>query len=58
MTTLFITHKINEALTIGDRVLVSQSPGKIIDQIDVPQNLDEDPEQHQKYRLRILDSLR
>lgn len=57
-TTLFITHNINEALMIGDRVLVSQSPGRIIDRIDVPENLDENPELHQEYRIRILDSLR
>lgn len=56
-TTLFITHNINEALTIGDRVLVSQSPGNIIDQIDVPANIDDRPELHREYRLRILDAL-
>jgi NitT/TauT family transport system ATP-binding protein len=57
-TTMFITHDIDEALMIGDRVLVSRSPGKIIDRIDVPEGLHEDPERHHEYRTRILDSLR
>lgn len=57
-TTVFITHNINEALMMGDRMLVSRSPGKLVDNIDVPDGLDEDPELHQEYRTRILDLLR
>lgn len=57
-TTMFITHNINEALMMGDRVLVSRSPGKIVDNIDVPNGLNEDPELHQEYRMRILNLLR
>lgn len=57
-TTMFITHDIDEALMIGDRVLVSRSPGKIIDRIDVSEKLHEEPKRHHEYRTRILDSLR
>lgn len=57
-TTLFITHDIDEALTIGDRVLVSRSPGRLIDRIDVPDGIDDDPALHRQYKDRILDDLR
>ena len=36
-TILFVTHSIDEALTLGDRVVVmSQAPGRILSIIDVP----------------------
>lgn len=57
-TTLFITHDIDEALTVGDRVLVSRAPGKLIDRIDVPDGIDDDPALQREYKDRILDSLR
>ena len=57
-TVFFITHDIDEALTVGDRVLVSESPGRVIDVIDVPDGLDGDAERHQEYKRRILDALR
>lgn len=57
-TVFFITHDIDEALTVGDRVLVSESPGHIIDSIDVPDSLDDDVERHHEYKERILGSLR
>lgn len=57
-TTLFITHDIDEALTIGDRVLVSRSPGRLVDQIEVPATINDDPELHLEYRQRILNKLR
>lgn len=57
-TTLFITHDINEALLVGDRVLVSRSPGRLVDSIDVPPSLQDEPELHQQYRERILSQLR
>jgi NitT/TauT family transport system ATP-binding protein len=56
-TTLFITHDIDEALTIGDRVLVSEAPGRIIDQIHVPDDID-DAGVHREYKDRILEELR
>ena len=57
-TVFFITHDIDEALTVGDRVLVSESPGRIIDTIDVPETLGDDVERHHEYKERILRSLR
>jgi NitT/TauT family transport system ATP-binding protein len=56
-TAMFITHDIDEALTIGDRVLVSRSPGRVVDTINVPSSLNEEPELHQQYRTRILSQL-
>ncbi len=36
-TIMFVTHSIDEALTLGDRVVVmSQAPGRILSVIDVP----------------------
>lgn len=57
-TVFFITHDIDEALTVGDRVLVSESPGRVIDDIDVPAGLDNAVERHQEYKDRILEALR
>jgi NitT/TauT family transport system ATP-binding protein len=37
VTVLFVTHDIDEAITLGDRILImSASPGRIIDDIAVP----------------------
>lgn len=57
-TTFFITHDIDEALTVGDRVFVSRSPGRLVDTIEVPADLASDPERKQRYRERILTQLR
>lgn len=57
-TVFFITHDIDEALTVGDRVLVSRSPGYVIDDITIPPDIDERAEKRQSYRDRILEALR
>jgi NitT/TauT family transport system ATP-binding protein len=37
VTVLFVTHDIDEAITLGDRILImGASPGRIIDDIAVP----------------------
>lgn len=41
-TGVFITHSIEEALTMGDRVLVFRAPGHVSAEIEVPDQLDTD----------------
>jgi NitT/TauT family transport system ATP-binding protein len=57
-TVFFITHDIEEAIVVGDRVLVSRSPGHIIDDIEVPPEVNEDPEFRYDLKERIIDGLR
>lgn len=42
VTIIFITHDINEALKLGDRVLIMENGRKI--QIDIPEKIKENPE--------------
>ena len=43
LSTIFITHNINEALILSDRIYIMQGrPGKIIKEITLEKNPDED----------------
>jgi NitT/TauT family transport system ATP-binding protein len=40
-TTLFVTHSVDEAITLGDRILVFARPGRVVQELEVPRELDE-----------------
>lgn len=50
-TGVFITHSIEEALTMGERVLVFRAPGHLAADIPVPRDLD--PEGMRLYRAKV-----
>ncbi len=50
-TGVFITHSIEEALTMGERVLVFRAPGHLAADIPVPRDLD--PENMRLYRAKV-----
>lgn len=50
-TGVFITHSIEEALTIGDRILVFRPPGHVAEDIVVPESLNRDDQA--RYRARV-----
>jgi NitT/TauT family transport system ATP-binding protein len=50
-TAVFITHSINEALQIGDRIVVMTRPARIAYDVQVPRNVGR--EQHEAIRARI-----
>ena len=55
VTTLFITHNIHEAVSIGKHIVImSKSPGKIIHEVENP--LFNTPE-HQEEKLRFVASI-
>lgn len=54
-TGVVITHSINEALTIGDRVLVLRPPGHLCDDIEVPANAG--PAEREELRTRVLSQM-
>lgn len=40
-TTLFVTHSVDEAITLGHRILVFARPGRVVQELTVPRELDE-----------------
>jgi NitT/TauT family transport system ATP-binding protein len=54
-TLLFITHSIEEAFTLGQRVLVMRRPGQVAAELNVPP--DASPAQLAELRARILDTM-
>lgn len=54
-TGVVITHSINEALTIGDRVLVLRPPGHLCDDIEVPAGAG--PAEREELRARVLSQM-
>jgi NitT/TauT family transport system ATP-binding protein len=54
-TLLFITHSIEEAFTLGQRVLVMKRPGQVAAEMNVPP--DAGPAQLAELRTRILDTM-
>ncbi|OGA17310.1 MAG: hypothetical protein A3H32_15205 [Betaproteobacteria bacterium RIFCSPLOWO2_02_FULL_63_19] len=54
-TAVFITHSINEALQIGDRIVVLKRPAKIAYDVELPADLDDADEV--AIRARILEVL-
>jgi NitT/TauT family transport system ATP-binding protein len=40
-TTIFVTHSVDEAMALAGRILVFARPGRVIETLDVPGNLDE-----------------
>lgn len=57
ITGLFITHNIDEALLIGDRVLVSDAPGYVVGEFSVPDDIEERPVLFKEYKDDIIDLL-
>lgn len=64
-TVLFVTHSVDEALLLGDRIfLMSPRPGRIVETIELPFSQDrllEDPRNHPEFirlRTHLWDSLR
>jgi NitT/TauT family transport system ATP-binding protein len=54
-TLLFITHSIEEAFVLGQRVLVMRRPGQVATEFDVPPEAD--PAQIADLRARVLDTM-
>lgn len=40
-TTIFVTHSVDEAVTLGNRILVFARPGRVVRTVAVPSGLDE-----------------
>ena len=60
ITVVFVTHSIDEALTLGTRILLmSESPGRFVRTWDIPAGMDRNPDSDQFLRLRseIYDAL-
>lgn len=59
VTTLFITHNIHEAVSIGEHIVVmSKSPGKIVHQVDNPLfNVSEYQEEKLKFVASIINKI-
>jgi NitT/TauT family transport system ATP-binding protein len=55
-TALFITHSIDEALEVGDRIMVLHRPARIAFEAEVGGAIS--PERQKELRERILDVLR
>jgi NitT/TauT family transport system ATP-binding protein len=54
-TSLFITHSINEALEVGDRIMVLHRPARIAFEAKVPASAT--PEQRAELRARVMEVL-
>ena len=54
-TGVFITHSIEEAVTMGDRVLVFRAPGHVAAEIEVPAELDADL--LAEYRAKVREAM-
>lgn len=56
VTTLFITHNIHEAVSIGEHIIImSKAPGKIIHRVENPLfNVDEYPEEKLRFVASII----
>lgn len=59
VTTLFITHNIHEAVSIGEHIIImSKAPGKIIHKVDNPLfNVEEYPEEKLKFVASIIQKI-
>lgn len=59
VTTLFITHNIHEAVSIGEHIVImSKAPGKIIHKVDNPLfNIEEYPEEKLKFVASIIQKI-
>lgn len=53
-TGVFITHSIEEALTIGERVVVFRAPGHVAGELEVPENLTPDERATHRDQVRAL----
>jgi NitT/TauT family transport system ATP-binding protein len=55
-TVVFVTHSLEEAILLGDRVLVmSARPGRIVDSVDIPFERPRDPELRKSPEFRDLE---
>jgi len=55
-TVVFVTHSLEEAILLGDRILVmSARPGRIVDSVEVPFGRPRDPELRKSVEFRDLE---
>ena len=57
-TGMFVTHDIDEAIEMGDRILVFGRPGRVLEDLRLPRGARADDAERLRLRRRILDTMR
>ncbi|HZU07355.1 MAG TPA: ABC transporter ATP-binding protein [Chloroflexota bacterium] len=57
-TGLFVTHDIDEAIEMGERILVFGRPGRVLEDLAVPARAREDDAERLRLRRHILETMR
>ena len=57
-TGLFVTHDIDEAIEMGDRILVFGRPGRVLEDLRLPQTAHRDDAERLRLRRHILETMR
>ena len=57
-TVVFVTHDIDEAIEMGDRILVFGRPGRVLEDLRLPQTAHRDDAERLRLRRHILETMR